>query len=157
MRINQLLRDNRIAVLALQETHLDERRAAAVMAVFGEFITVVTSACDVNGTGARGVAFVINKRLLKNAEFTVTDLYPGRAVLIDLKWTEGRRLRLLNVYGPNDMTESANFWKTLGNMRVLRSRGADVVLGDANGSQGSTGDDPALLGGGRLGECSARS
>ena len=34
---------------------------------------------------------------------------------------------------------------------------ADVVLGDANGSQGSTGDDPSVLGSGRLGECPARS
>ncbi|KAH9892716.1 Endonuclease/exonuclease/phosphatase, partial [Cubamyces lactineus] len=132
MRVNQLVRDSRIAVLALQETHLDERRANVVMEVFGEFITVVTSACNENGTGARGVAFVINKRLLKNAEYTVTDIYPGRAMLLDIKWTEERRLRLLNVYGPNDMAASATFWKTLSDTRVLRGRGVDVLLGDFN-------------------------
>ncbi|KAI0327201.1 DNase I-like protein, partial [Cubamyces sp. BRFM 1775] len=132
MRVNQLLRDNRIAVLALQETHLDARPAEAVMSIFGDFITVVASACEENGTGARGVAFVLNKRLLKNADFTVTELYPGRAALLDLKWTEDRRIRLINAYGPNDMAESARFWKTLRDLRALRGRNVDVVLGDFN-------------------------
>lgn len=123
------MRDKRIAVLALQETHIDEARVATLTRIFGNSMEILFSADPVNSTGAKGVAIVINKRILKDCKPTVKQIVPGRAILVTIPWSEDRTLKILNVYAPNDAAENAAFWNELAGSRLGR---IDLMLGDCN-------------------------
>ncbi|KAL1948369.1 hypothetical protein VTO73DRAFT_12444 [Trametes versicolor] len=58
-----------------------------------------------------------------------TTIIPGRAMMLDVKWSEKRRLRILNVYGPNDPSENAAFWDRIRETRMPR---LDIMTGDFN-------------------------
>ncbi|EIW58188.1 DNase I-like protein, partial [Trametes versicolor FP-101664 SS1] len=133
LRINQLVRDQKIAVLAVQETHLTAERAERLNDLFESSIRVMCSPDPDAPTAAKGVAFVLNKRLMDAERAEVKVVVPGRALLLDMGWGAANRLRILNVYAPNSMAENAAFW---GNIRdAIRAAGVakpDVVMGDCN-------------------------
>ena len=133
LAINQILRDNKIAVLALQESHLTEERITELNAIFAATIKVVASIDEANASGARGVAFVLNRRLVNTEELSTYQLVPGRALGIRMPWTGGRKLTILNIYAPNDMRESAAFWEVIPHERTeVRMPKPDILLGDFN-------------------------
>jgi hypothetical protein len=39
-------------------------------------------------SGRAGIAFIINKTKLKPKEYTVQELFPGRAIMLKIKWLE---------------------------------------------------------------------
>ncbi|KAI0656999.1 Endonuclease/exonuclease/phosphatase [Cubamyces menziesii] len=129
LRINQVMKEKRIAILAVQEAHLNEERTQALNGLFGKHLFVVHSADPSNETGARGVAFVLNKRIIKKPEYTVKEIIPGRVLLLDLAWMTERRLRLVNTYAPNTAHENAMLWKSLEDAEL---HGIDMLLGDFN-------------------------
>ncbi|EIW58570.1 DNase I-like protein, partial [Trametes versicolor FP-101664 SS1] len=127
--MNQLLRDRKIAVLALQETHTNDRRLDLLNRIFERNMAILHSPDPVNATGARGVAFAINKRIFKDGSPRIRVIVPGRAILLTIQWSEDRTLRILNVYAPNDPHANAAFWTSLANANIGR---IDVMLGDCN-------------------------
>ncbi|KAI0654343.1 Endonuclease/exonuclease/phosphatase, partial [Cubamyces menziesii] len=129
MRINQIMRDKKIAILAVQETHLDEMRARTLADLFDKHMSIEYSSDPENETAARGVAFVINKRIIKKPPLAARTLIPGRAMIIDIAWSDSRNLRILNVYAPNASRENATLWKTMEEMDLGR---IDIMLGDFN-------------------------
>ncbi|KAI0323680.1 DNase I-like protein, partial [Cubamyces sp. BRFM 1775] len=132
MRINQVLWENKIAVLALQETHLPVEGVEAIHALFGEYMSVFASAYPGNETGRCGVAFAINRRILKHAVCSVDVLVPGRALVLNVCWPADTPLCIVNVYGPNDAAENGEMWAALGGSRSLVGRPVDILLGDFN-------------------------
>ncbi len=133
LAVNQLIRDERIAVLAIQETHLTEDRVTALNSLFCATMRVVACLEEDNPTGARGVAFALNKRLVNTEDVEVKSVLPGRAMLLKINWTQGRTLTFLNVYAPNDAKDNATFWTTLEHEATARRmRRPDFMLGDFN-------------------------
>ncbi|KAI0687595.1 Endonuclease/exonuclease/phosphatase, partial [Earliella scabrosa] len=129
MMINQLLRDKRVAVLALQETHLTEERLECLNNLFAQSMTVYSSPDPTNESGARGVAFAVNKRLVDTENATVVVVVPGRAIRIRVPWGKDAHLDIMNVYAPNDEQENSRFWATL----LEKTPGnLDVLAGDFN-------------------------
>ncbi|KAH9855820.1 Endonuclease/exonuclease/phosphatase, partial [Lenzites betulinus] len=129
MLINQLMRDEKICILALQETHLTQERVASLHNLFGQYLNICSEPWSDGGTRAGGVCFVINKRRVNCDDYTVEQLVPGRAALLRIPWTNGRSLSILNVYAPNDAGENSNFWKELNAHQTCRP---DAMLGDFN-------------------------
>ncbi|KAI0697480.1 Endonuclease/exonuclease/phosphatase, partial [Cerioporus squamosus] len=133
LRVNQVIRDRKIAILALQETHLEESDVMEVNELFKATMMVVASPDPMNARGARGVAFAINKRLVDVESVTSWVPKEGRALEIEVRWTRGAKLKVMNVYGPNDVKENAEFWRSL---EEGMTRGdwpkPDVLLGDFN-------------------------
>lgn len=59
------------------------------------------------------------------------EIIPGRAATLTLKWNNDTKLCLLNVYAPNDPSDSGTFWTEI--VSVLETRHLprpDVLLGD---------------------------
>ncbi|KAH9850865.1 Endonuclease/exonuclease/phosphatase [Lenzites betulinus] len=123
----------RLAVLAVQESHLTVRRIEDLNSLFGARIDIVGSGHPTNETGAAGVAFIINKNALMGREFATRELIPGRAMMLSYPWTSDKKLNILNIYAPNAAAENAAFWTTL---REMYERGEmsrpDAMLGDFN-------------------------
>ncbi len=131
--INQVVRDARVAILALQETHLTAERIETLNHLF-EATLLIRGSCDAhNPTGARGVAFAVNKRLIDVDAVTFNEEEAGRALALTMKWTNGQTLKILNVYAPNDMMENSAFWTRRENAYLSGSQQRyDIVLGDFN-------------------------
>lgn len=131
--VNQLLRERRIGILALQETHLTDADAATVQRLFGRRICLVHSPDPDNPSAARGVAIALNRELVDTSSLTNHVLVPGRAILLTMHWHGEQQLTILNVYAPNSPTENAAFWSTLHHkLRSGRFRKPDAVVGDFN-------------------------
>ncbi|RDX43887.1 DNase I-like protein [Lentinus brumalis] len=131
--INQLMRDQRIAVLAVQEAHLPQSRIDNLNSLFSASLLIVGSEDPTNPTAARGVATVFNRRLINVDNVRVTVTVPGRAILTEFMWSKGTTLKVENIYAPNDMAESAAFWGTLRlQWEASASRRPDLLLGDFN-------------------------
>jgi exonuclease III len=125
--------ENRIAILALQETHLDENKTRQVRECFNKNLEIITSEDPEDPTGRAGVAFVINKTVLNPKEVTTQELHPGRALLLKIKWLEACETSLLNVYVPTNRTEQQPFWEGVeANRNSKRLARPEIVLGDFN-------------------------
>ena len=84
--INRTMNKKRIAILTLQETHLDRARLQDVISCFGRRLEVVISQHPNNPRTRAGVAFVINKALINPKESKMYELQPGRAATLKIKW-----------------------------------------------------------------------
>ncbi|KAI0722997.1 Endonuclease/exonuclease/phosphatase [Earliella scabrosa] len=133
LRINQLIRDKKIAVLALQETHLTQERIDNLNELFAATMKVFGSADEQNATAARGVAFAINKRLLDTEMVSTKTLIQGRAMEAKFMWSTTREMKILNVYAPNDARENAEFWNEISQTYADPNNGRPtMILGDCN-------------------------
>lgn len=99
--INRTISDNKIAILALQETHLDQSLLQDVTTCFGKRLEVINSQHPTNPRTTAGVAFVINKSLIKPRDYKLYELEPGRAVALKVRWLENEETVLINIYAPN--------------------------------------------------------
>ena len=131
--INQLLRERRIGILAIQETHLDDGAAETIKRLYGRRIHIVHSADPNNPTAARGVAIVLNREIVDVANVKVKIITPGRAIIITTKWHAENDITIMNVYAPNSPTENEIFWKKLEEEYTRgKFRKPDLLAGDFN-------------------------
>ncbi|KAH9857854.1 Endonuclease/exonuclease/phosphatase, partial [Lenzites betulinus] len=133
LRLNQLVRDAKISILALQETHLPQERADRLNNIFNDSIRIITSPDPAAPTAARGVAFVLNKRLINAEEATHEEIIAGRAMSVSVPWGANRRLNILNVYAPNATSENATFWTEIKEAHTHpNTTHPDIMMGDFN-------------------------
>ena len=131
--MNNTIRKNKIAILALQETHLDERRANDIHACFQKNFDLHYSCDPENPRATAGVAFIINKGLITPRNVKVVALIPGRATVLTIEWSEAEKISILNVYAPVDRPSQPNFWDQIERRRRrARIPCPDFVLGDFN-------------------------
>ena len=131
--INRTINTNRIAILAIQETHLDEHLLQQINTCFGTRLEIIPSMPPENPRATAGVAFVINKTMLQPRETKTYELIPGRATALKIKWLEDEEILLINVYAPNDRGEQVTFWESIDTRRrELHLRRPDLMLGDFN-------------------------
>jgi len=127
------MRESKIGLLALQETHLSEQLADQVSTLYQRRLTTLNSPLADNPTGSAGVAFVINKELINAEEVKLHTLIPGRAILISFKWHSNASVTAINIYAPNDMSKHPQFWKELKeNWANLHLPQPDLLMGDFN-------------------------
>ncbi|THU95795.1 DNase I-like protein [Dendrothele bispora CBS 962.96] len=115
--INQLVREKRIGILALQETHLTSERHEQIEKVFSKRLKIFFSSDPENPTGRAGVAIVLNKELVKTNNIKTYQIVPGRALLLQAPTHKDSKINLLVVYAPNvtssNGTENAEFWNKI--------------------------------------------
>ncbi len=144
MLINQLMRQNRIAILALQETHYTQLQADRLNSMFTGLMHVHVSPDPDSPLAARGVAFALNLRIVRDDAVSLQTLVPGRAMALSLTRRRGTKLNLLNVYAPNAAADNASFWRQLAvSADVPGWKRPDVFLGDFNMVEDATDRAPA--------------
>ena len=103
------MRTKRIAVLALQETHLDKEWLTEIKGCYKSSLTIYNSQDPENPMGSAGVVFVLNKALIAPSDLKIHTLVQGRAIGLTIKWAETCDLSIVNVYAPNDKGHQAKF------------------------------------------------
>ena len=127
--LTTIIRKSKIAILAVQETRLDENAAALLQQQNPKIII------ENNGTSTNkeGVGFIINKDLLKNKKWKHTILIPGRASRLEIDWTEDNGLDLIVIYAPNETNEKIQYFKTLEKeIDKIKDWSSPILLGDFN-------------------------
>lgn len=111
--INQTMNKKRIAILALQEMHLDLACLHDVVSCFRRRLEIVISQHPENPCTAASVAFIINKALINPREYKMYKLQQGCAAALKIKWLEDDEIMMYNVYASNAKEENAEFWEMI--------------------------------------------
>ncbi|KAF5376899.1 hypothetical protein D9615_007204 [Tricholomella constricta] len=128
----QVMREQRLDVLVIQETHLDDTRKDIIQNTFDEYIHILHS-WDRANPNAKGIAFVLNKRTTRWKEATMKEIIPGRAILLQIPWHEQNETKILGVYAPNSPGDNTKFWEDLeGAWNTGTYTRPDFLLGDTN-------------------------
>ena len=108
--INRTIRTNKIAILALQEMHLDEEHASDIYRCFHKSFDLHYSSDPDNPRTSVGVAFIINKALITPHQISVKALIPGRTVLLTLTQPDNTKTSIINIYAPVERPNQPEFW-----------------------------------------------
>jgi len=91
-----------------------------------------------------GVAFVLNKELLKNKKWKHTIIIEGRASRLQIDWTEDQGLDIITVYFPNETSEKLAFIKKLQQeLAKIGDWSNPILMGDFNFVEGALDRHPA--------------
>lgn len=90
--IHRVLREKKISILCLQETHLEDEHIQHIETLFGRRLKVINSKYPTNPSSTVGVAFVVNKELVNtlSGSITTTELIPGRAMILTVNWHDNQ-------------------------------------------------------------------
>ncbi|KAG1840059.1 Endonuclease/exonuclease/phosphatase [Suillus subalutaceus] len=131
--INKTVRDNKIGILCIQETHLSDEHEKQIESLFSRRLLVLNSREPNHPGSSAGIAFIINKEKvnINNAKMTV--IIPGRAIALTINWHNEKTIRILNIYAPNNHSEHPNFWNTIKTLWPSHGLGLiDFMMGDFN-------------------------
>ncbi|KAG2116710.1 Endonuclease/exonuclease/phosphatase [Suillus discolor] len=128
--INQVIRDKKIGIMAIQETHLSKEEESKLNETFGCWLKIVSS-IDPENTNAKGIAIVLNVQMTRSKEVTSLEIVPGRALMIHIPWTKNTILTILAIYALNEPSKNQLFWDEL-RTKLEGKPKPDVMLGDFN-------------------------
>ena len=127
-----LLNSKKIALLAIQESHLTDDLVESIRSSFETKLALHYSPLPETRNTA-GVAIVINKSLIHADKVSCEELIPGRAILVTIEWHANSKIKILNIYTPNDARSNEKFWEELKNKTSTRpDLKPDIMLGDFN-------------------------
>ncbi len=130
--INKTIRTNKIVILALQETHLNEEQASEIHRCFNKSFDLHYSSNPDNPRTTAGVAFIINKALVTAQQISVQALIPGRAIVLTLTRPESKTT-IINIYSPVERQKQLEFWnKLVRRKNRTRTPHPDFMVGDFN-------------------------
>lgn len=113
--IYRVMKEQRIAVLMLQETHLMPERVLAVERMTAHNIKIFCSPNQERPTAREGVAVVLNKKLLKAGAASAQTVVPGCALQVSVPWHGNEVLEILCIYAPTSDGEAVRkaFFETV--------------------------------------------
>lgn len=131
--ISNTIQSENIAILVTQETHLDQAMTEQLQSNFHKNLEIFTSAHPTSPRARAGVAFVLNKKLIKPENTKTYELIPGRVMILRVTWMNTCETTILNIYAPNDRKEHETFWaKVITEGRLQHAPLPDIILGDFN-------------------------
>jgi exonuclease III len=135
--IENMMKVRCIGILAVQETHLALEDLEDLANLHQRRLVILNSADSERPTQLPGVAFAINREVVRTNDIEIEELIPGRALLLGITWQHGQHISVLNVYAPNDKTEQIAFWNQLYNLwGGGRARHKpDFMMGDFNATK----------------------
>lgn len=127
------MRERNIAILAIQETHLNQASVNEINNPFNQGLRVINSQDPINLSAGKGVALVLNKSLTSWKEVIIVHVIQGRALLISLSWKGESVVNILAIYALNSPAENAAFWEDLKNTWINDGHPIpNIMLGDFN-------------------------
>jgi len=127
--VTTLIRKNRVAILAIQECRLDEQEKSKIEAMCPKIEIINNS----NSTAKEGIAFIINKDLMKDRKIEHKTLIQNRMSRITIKWNENIVIDIINIYAPNNEKEKIAFFKKANYIiKHLQNKENIIILGDFN-------------------------
>ena len=131
--VNQTLNQYKIAVLALQETHLDQETTDRIKQCFGKKMHIEYSQDPGTPCTTAGVTFVINRTLIAPSTIKVHTLHASRALALKINWLESESTNFLNIYALVNKGAHPKFWDNIDKKCLdYGLPRLDFLLGDFN-------------------------
>ncbi|PPR05242.1 hypothetical protein CVT24_010458 [Panaeolus cyanescens] len=133
LHINEIMRDKKLGIGAIQEMHLTEEKQEELEKRFPRLKLI--NSWDQERPNLKGVVICINRQLMRANETTSMDLIPERAIITSIPWThQGDTLNVLGIYAPNVAKEQKDFWEDLDKKleKIKDKLRPNVMLGDFN-------------------------
>ncbi|KAG1758455.1 Endonuclease/exonuclease/phosphatase, partial [Suillus occidentalis] len=131
--INKLIREEKISIMCIQETHLTPENETQIDNLFSRRLCILNSSDPTRPGNSAGVAFILNKEKLNIDNTKMTILIPGRAISLSLKWHNDHKINILNIYAPNNPQEHPTFWEKIKTAWRHNNLGQiDFMAGDFN-------------------------
>ncbi|KAF9042858.1 DNase I-like protein [Hymenopellis radicata] len=112
-RIPEMMRKQRIGMLALQETHYTEDYVAEIAEKYGDTIHVEYSKpVGRRASRAEGVALAFYKPTTNVIGLEKKVVIPGRSMIVASPWHGDDIMKVLVGYAPNAPAENREFWET---------------------------------------------
>ncbi|KAJ6534098.1 hypothetical protein B0H19DRAFT_1271844 [Mycena capillaripes] len=111
-KMNTIMNKSRLGILIVGEAHLNDERLHSIESVFARQLVIKFSK-NPRTANADGVAFIVNKNLVKVDQIQTREIIPGRALILENKQHNGDPLSVLGVYAPNVTSENEEFWKRI--------------------------------------------
>ncbi|KAG0707130.1 Endonuclease/exonuclease/phosphatase [Suillus ampliporus] len=134
--INREMRDQKIGVLCVQETHLCPEHQTQIDSLYARRLLVLNLSDPSRPGSSAGVAFILNKEITNTASARLHIITPGQAIILSINWHDNKTINILNV----------NFWNTV--QSELHRRGLesiDFLMGDFNLTEDPIDRAPARL------------
>lgn len=93
------MREGSIGILAIQETHLTDEFTEQFESLFSNCLKLFYSP-NPNTRNMRGVALVINRKLINIDDTMVQTVVPGRAIAVSILWQNDQKINVLAIYTP---------------------------------------------------------
>lgn len=127
-RLTTIMRKERIAILATQETRLNEEEVNRLERENPK----IRIESNGNSTSKEGVAFIMNEELLTKAIWNHTIVVPGRVSRLEIEWSAGNKLNIINIYMPNNTLHKIKFLENLiPKLEELELQNT-IIMGDWN-------------------------
>ena len=124
-----LMRKQRMLILGLQETHLDEEEAETISKMCPK-IEIISNGISKN---KEGIAFAINKELANKMTWRHRNLIEGRASRLTIEVEEERGLDIILIYAPNGENEKKIFFEELHRTLEQEPKITNaIIMGDFN-------------------------
>ncbi|KAJ7231631.1 Endonuclease/exonuclease/phosphatase [Mycena rebaudengoi] len=132
--VNQVVREKRLGILLVQESHMTEERRSEVEKLFSKRLKIFISSNPENPTQRGGIAVVLNRELTNTNGVKTWEISPGRAMLVQTNWHRGEVVTFLAIYAPNIPEENKCFWEKISSWFNLNPRAPkpDIMAGDFN-------------------------
>ncbi|KAJ7679586.1 hypothetical protein B0H17DRAFT_1139122 [Mycena rosella] len=111
--VKRMVDENRLGILAMQETHLDDCGAADFHKIYQSWFKTIHSAHPTSPNSTAGVAFLLNGKFIDIEHVQEIELIPGHALMINIPWHKGRTVTILNIYAPSTLQERDKMWTQL--------------------------------------------
>ncbi|KAF9455644.1 Endonuclease/exonuclease/phosphatase, partial [Collybia nuda] len=127
--LTTLMRKNRIAILGIQESRLNENETEKT----GKANPKIVIENNGVATNKEGVAFVINKDMMGDRKWIHTRIIEGRASRLQVDMGEENALDIILVYVPNIDSEKIKFIKNIQKeLGKLKDLTEPILMGDFN-------------------------
>ncbi|KAK0496923.1 hypothetical protein EDD18DRAFT_1074046 [Armillaria luteobubalina] len=112
--INNIMKEDKISLLTLQETHLSKKHIDDIYNLYGRHLLVIHSEDLDHAAGKAGMAVVLNKNLVKTEGIKTTELIPGHVLLVQILWHADTTLNWLAMYASaTSKDENRSMWVEL--------------------------------------------
>jgi len=92
------------------------------------------------------IAFVLNKEITNTKNATLQVIIPGWAAILSINWHNDKKLKILNIYAPNNLNKYKTFWdKIRTEWQRLNLESPDLMLRDFNLTENPIDHAPARL------------
>ena len=127
--LTSLAKSQGIAILGLQETHLNEEETEKLNDRFQKVIIISNSV----STAKEGIAFVLNKEMVNGMKWNHSIIIEGRASRLEIEMGREKGLNIVFIYAPNGNKDKIEFWNEL-NTKLRRIENLEnvIIMGDFN-------------------------
>ncbi|KAH9901691.1 Endonuclease/exonuclease/phosphatase, partial [Epithele typhae] len=126
-----IIRKSKAAIVALTETKLKLDDEDEINAANPKIHIVSNPGLDSENAQA-GIAFALNKDIIRDKQWTHEILIQGRMSKFCINWTEEHETTIILVYVPNDLTEKIAFLTKANSILEQQNLESSIIMGDWN-------------------------